>query len=532
LSEMKKGFVVRAAGLLMIVQILSRILGYARDVVLLNIYGQSFITDAFYAAFSIPDFIYNILIGGAITAAFIPVFSSYLANDRIKDAWRTSSVFTSWILLLMTVFLALGFIFTRSLLGVLTQYAADQMWLPVALTRITLAQAMLMALSAIATGVLQSFQHFTWPAIGVLLYNVCIIIGGVLLMGPIEAAFPGYGVAGFSVGVVVGAFMTLAVQLPMLKKVGFRFRFSLDTKDEGFRRMMRLILPVLIGLSVSQINALVSQYLATGLDEGMLTALKTANRFMQLPIGVFAASIAIAIFPTMTEQAAKGDYPELKRSMSMGLRTSLYVMVPSAVGMIMLREPIIRLMYEFSGEFTAYDTLITGQALLYYCIGLAAYGAILIVLRGFYAVQNTLTPLLISVAAIIINLLFSLLLVGPMEHRGLALAYSIAGIAQCLLLMFFLRRKIGPMGIKELLISIVKIVAASLAMALAVWGAEELCEALFGIGNKMAQVIQVGAGVGVGVIVYVVITALMKMEEFTTAKNSFMRKFRRKKSAE
>ena len=182
LTQMEKGFVVRAAGLLMIIQILSRILGYARDVVLLNIFGQNFTTDAFYAAFSIPDFIYNILIGGAITAAFIPVFSAYLAKDQKEQAWKTCSVFTSWVLLLMVVLLVLGYIFTQPLMGVLTQYTAEQMWLPVALARITLIQALFMALSAIATGVLQSFQHFTWPAIGVLLYNIFIIVGGVLLL--------------------------------------------------------------------------------------------------------------------------------------------------------------------------------------------------------------------------------------------------------------------------------------------------------------------------------------------------------------
>ena len=529
---MKKGFVVQVAGLLMVIQVLSRVLGYARDVVLLNIFGQNFTTDAFYAAFSIPDFIYNILIGGVITAAFIPVFSSYLEKQEVEKAYKTSSVFTTWVLLLMGILLVLGFIFTEQLMGVLTQYTSEQMWLPVALTRVTLLQALFMAISAIATGVLQSYQHFTWPAIGVLLYNVFIILGGVLLLKPIEAMFPGYGVAGFSVGVVVGAFMTLAVQIPTMKKVGFRYRPSLDIHDEGFRKMVKLIIPVMIGLSVSQINALVTQYLATGLDDGLLTALKTANRFMQLPIGVFASSIAIAIFPTMTKQAASGDYPELKKSMCTGLRTSLYLIIPSAVGMIMLREPIIRLLYEFSGEFTAYDTMVTGQALLFYCLGLVGYGAIPIVLRGFYAIQNTLMPLLISIAAILINVLFSVLLVAPMQHMGLALAYSLAGVSQCVLLLIVLRKKIGPMGMRNVARTIIQIMIACAAMAVAVWGTVALSGLIFGVASKFAQLIQVGAGVVIGVAVYLVFTGLMKMEEFDAARNIIARKLRRgKKSA-
>ncbi len=527
---MDKGFVIRAAGLLMVIQVLSRVLGYARDSVLQNFFGRSFVTDAFNAAFSIPDFIYNILIGGAISAAFIPVFSSYLAKGETRQAWRTSSIFTSWVLLLMIIMLSLGYIFTEPLMGLLTQYDASQMALPVSLARITLIQALFMALSAIATGILQSKQHFTWPAIGVLLYNVFIILGGVLLVKPIEAMWPGYGVAGFSIGVVVGAIMTLVVQIPTLKKVGFQYSPCLDTRDPGFRQMLKLILPVVIGLSVSQINMFVTQYLATGLDGGMLTALRTANRFMQLPIGVFAASIAVAIFPTMTQQASSGDYPELKRSISMGLRTSFYTIIPSAVGLIMLREPIIRLLYEFSGEFTAHDTYITGQALLYYCIGLAAYGAILIALRGFYAIQNTVMPLVISVAAIAINVLFSVALVGPMEHCGLALAYSLAGIAQFLLLMYFLRRKIGTMGLRHLGKSLLQIGIACVAMALAVWGASELCVLVFGITTKIAQLLQVAIAVVVGVVIYIACTGWMRMDEFTMVKNMLKTKMQRRKA--
>jgi putative peptidoglycan lipid II flippase len=531
LAKMEKSFVIKAAALLMLIQILSRLLGYGRNMALSNLFGQSHATDAFFAAFSIPDFIYNIIIGGAISAAFIPVFSYYLAKDQPNQAWRTGSIFSSWVLLLMVVFLVLGFIFTEPLMSLLTQFSQEQMALPVAMARITMAQALFMALSALATGVLQSQQHFTWPAIGVLLYNVFILTFGVLLIRPIEAIWPGYGVAAFSVGVVVGSIVTLAVQIPTLIKKGFHYRFSLDTRDEGFRQMIRLIIPVVIGLSVAQINMLVTQYLATGLESGYLTAMKNAYSLMQLPVGVFAASIAVAIFPTMTTQAAAGDYLELKRSISMGLRTSFYVTVPAAVGMILLREPIIRLLFEFSAEFTAADTQIVAQALLYYCIGLAAYGAIMIVLRGFYAIQNTLQPLLISAMAIALNVILSLALVGPLGHRGLALAYSLAGIDQCLLLVYFLRRKIGPMGLKDLGRTGLQLLLACSAMALAVWGSAELSAVVFGLAGKLGQLLQVGLSIAVGIVVYFVVTGWLRMEEFTLVRNLLKRRLHRKKVA-
>ncbi|MDO4582313.1 MAG: murein biosynthesis integral membrane protein MurJ [Bacillota bacterium] len=510
---MEKGFVIRAAAFLMVIQVLSRLLGYARDSLLLNTFGQSYITDAYNAAFRIPDFIYNILIGGAISAAFIPVFSSYIANKDSDEAWKVSSIFSSWVLSLMLAGCLFSFIYAEPLLSWLVQFEEAEMALPVTLMRITLVQAIFMALSAIATGILQSYQHFTWPAIGTLLYNICIILGGVFLVRPIEAAWPGYGVAGFSVGVVAGAILTLVVQVPMLKKVGFRYRLCFDTRNPGLRQLVKLIIPVLIGLSVTQINLFITQYLATGLEDGLYTTLLTANRFFQLPLGVFAIAICTAIFPTMTQQAAVGELDEMKKSLSLGVRNISFVLLPSAVGLIMLREPIIRLLYEFSGKFTAYDTQIASQALLYYCIGLIAYGAAMALIRGFYAMQNTLTPVLVSVLAIVLNIVFSLLLVGPMGHRGLAFAYSLAGFAQCGFLLIFLRLKLGRMDLRHMLMTLFKTAVACLVMALAVWGANWGCELIFGIGSKLGQLLQVAVGIGVGVAVFFAAAYAMKMEE-------------------
>lgn len=529
MAKMEKGFVVRAAAFLMIIQVLSRLLGYARDVVLTNMFGLGYVTDAFNAAFSIPDTLYNILIGGAMSSAFIPVFSYYLAQGRKDEAWRVSSIFTTWAMMLLTILAALSFVFAQPLMLLLTDYTtAQQLALPVTLTRITLIQALFMALSAIATGILQSHQHFTWPAVGTLLYNVCIILGGIFLMEPIEARWPGYGVAGFSVGVVIGAAATLLIQLPTLKKVGYQYRPSLDVHNPGLRQLVKLMIPVLIGLSVAQINVLVTQKLATGLEYGIYSALRIAYRFMQLPLGVFAVSIGVAIFPTMTAQTATNDLAEMKKSLSLGLRTTLFVILPSTVGLIMLREPIIRLLYEFSGKMTPENTVIAGQALLYYCLGLVGYAAVQALLRGFYALQDTRTPVLISVSAIAINILLSYALVELLQHRGLALAYSVSGVAQALLLLFFLRRRIGRMDLRNIAATLVKTLAAALIMALLVWLTARGCDALLGVGSKLAQLVQVCAGIGVGVISYFLCTYLLKMEEVNLVLDLFRRRLRRK----
>ena len=527
MAKVEKGFIFKAAFLLMMVQVVSRVLGYARDVVLMNMFGQSYMTDAFNVAFTIPDFIYNVLIGGAIASAFIPVFSSYLATDHTDKAWRTSSIFSTWALTIMIVLVTLAFIFTYPLLGLLTSYDRAAMSLPVTLTRITLIQALFMALSAIATGILQSYQHFTWPAIGTLLYNAFILLFGIVLAQPIENTWPGYGIAGFSIGVVVGALATLVVQIPTLIKVGFNYKPCFDVHDEGLRQMVRLLIPVLIGLSVSQINVLVTQYLATGLDDGIYTALRTAHRFMQLPLGLFAVSICVAIFPTMTAQAARKEYDELKKSMSLALRTSLFVIIPAAVGMVVLREPIIRLLFEFSGRFTSYDTFICGQALFFYCLGLPGYSATFSLIRVFYALQDTKTPIIVSVAAIVLNAILSFILVNPLQHIGLALAYSISGWAQCGLLALALRRRLGDMSGLHIIPSLLRICLAALAMGGAVWGVSRVCSAALGTADKMSQLLQVGGSIAAGILIFGAIAWVMKMEELHIFLDIFGRRFRR-----
>ena len=531
MENKERGLVIRAAGLLMAVQVLSRVLGYARDVVMVNIFGADFATDAWNAAFWIPDFLYTILIGGAIGSALIPVFSSYINNGRTKEGWEANSVFTSWLMLILTVLLALCCIFAEPLLNLTTNFAPEEMGLPVVLTRITVIQAFFMALSAIATGLLQSYQHFFWPAVGSLFYNILILLCGIFLAQPIETLWPGYGIASFTIGVVIGAFVTLAVQIPMLKKVGFRFHLSFDLHNQGMHQMVKLLVPVMIGLSVTKLNLLVTQKLATGLDEGIYTLLSTANRFMQLPLGVFAVSMATAIFPTMSAQAAQGRLDEMKSSISLGVRNITFVLLPSTVGLILLREPIIRLLYEFSGQFTPADTAVTGQALFYYCLGLLFYGTVTVFIRGFYAMQNTVTPILVSVACILVNILFSLVLVGPMAHRGLALAYSLAGFVQCMATLAVLRKKIGPMDIRHMLGCFFRTGLACLAMGLAVWGITALCHSLFGVDSKLAQLVQVCAGMGVGVAVFFAAAWLMKMEELKTVVGMISRRLHRKKTA-
>lgn len=506
----------------MVAMILSRIIGYVRDMVILARFGQNNLTDAYNAAFSIPDFLYYLLIGGALSSAFIPVFSSYIATDREEDGWRVASTIFNIIIIFMIVGITLGIIFTPQLIYLLVPgFSPANMELTVTMTRIMFFQAFFMALNGISMGILNSYHNFLAPAVGSVMYNLGIIVVGLLLA-------PRFSIIGFSIGVVAGAAMNFGVQFPALLKLGLRYRPIIDLQHPGVRKIGTLIIPVLIGLSVTHFNLFVNQNLGSSLPEGMISALRTAQRIMQLPIGVFAIAIAMATFPTLTGQAARQEREEFKRTMSLGLRTIIFVTLPSAVGLIALKIPVVRLLFQ-QGNFTPENTSATAYALLFYSIGLFAYSALQHLNRVFYALQDTKTPVAVGIFTIIVNIALNFLLIRPLGHGGLALAYSLAGIINMLLLLYILKLRLGRLDGRKILFSFLQTLGISCLMGLAAYSVSTVLETYLDTGSKLVQLIQVGAGVSVGVIVFVILALLLKMEEAEMAKAMLLRRFRRKR---
>lgn len=522
--------VVKAAGLLMATMLVSRILGYLRDVIIYAQYGQNRITDAYNAAFSIPDFLYMLLVGGALSSSFIPVFSGYIATGKDEEGWEVASIVISLIMTLLGIGIVIGYIYTPELILLLVPgFDLQAMDLTIHLTRIMFLQVIFMALAGVSMGILNSYEHFTAPAIGSVLYNLGIIVFGVLLGESIEAIWPGYGIAGFSIGVVIGAVANFGVQIPALLKIGLKFKINFNIFHPGFIRLGKLMLPVFIGLSISQINLFVNQNLASSLPAGGLAALRTGQRLMQLPIGIFAIAIAVAVFPTLTGHAARNEKKQFKITASLGLRSVMFITLPCAVGLAILRVPIIRFMFEFeSGKFTHMATLATADALFYYCIGLVAYSAIHVLSRVFYSLQDTMTPVFMGALSIAVNITLSILLIKSMAQGGLALAYSMAGIFNMLALIWMLRRKIGAINGWQTIISFGQTLFASLIMGVACFYTLEISKIIWGVETKLGQLIQVSLGVGVGIVVFSVIALLFRMEEAEMVFGIVKRKFRRK----
>ncbi|MDD3315811.1 MAG: murein biosynthesis integral membrane protein MurJ, partial [Syntrophaceticus sp.] len=507
MSDREKLKLARAVGIITIANIAARILGYVREASLYYLFGQTRIADCFNAAFSIPDFIYMILVGGALSSAFIPVFGGYIAKDEEDEGWKVASIMLNMVITLMLAAITLAMVFTPQLVYVLVPgFNASEIDITVYLTRIMFIQTFFMGLSGVAMGVLHSYKKFTAPALGSVLYNLSVVVVGGLLGSRI-------GIEAFAIGVVVGAVLNFAVQAPTLLRLGGKYSLVFNLRHPGIKQIGVLVFPVLIGLSVSQINLFVSQNLASGLPSGQLAALKTAQRFMQLPIGIFAAAIGTAIFPTLTEQAARRQFGDFRRTFSLGFRSINYLTLPCVAGLIAVGLPVIRLFFEM-GNFAPESTVATAEALYYYSLGIVGYAGSMVLNRVYYALKDTKTPVIVGVATVVLNILLNIWLVEPMGHRGLALAYSLVGMINMLVLLFLLKAKLSHIDGRRIAISAIGATVAALVTGVSAYGVVTLLEGILGVATKTSQLVAVGGAIGAGVLVYMLSSYLFKLQEF------------------
>ena len=515
--------VLYAAGMLTIMMTISRILGFVRDISVSSMFGISWQADAYTAAFTIPDLIYFALVGGGLSSAFIPVFSSYLATEQDEDAHVMASTILNIVAIASMVLIAIGMVFTPQLIDIMVEFkhenAAEATALTIVLTRLMFAQCFFMCLAGISQGILQCYKEFTVPALGAVVYNIAIIVIGILLAQHI-------GIAGFTIGVVVGAALNLLLQIRSMRQYGFSYKLTLNLRHPGVKKFFLLFLPVVLGLSMNELNLLVSQRLASGLGGGVVYALKQAQRIMMLPVGIFAAAIGLSVFPTMTSHVARGEMKEYKQNLTMGLRTVIFITLPASVGLIALSHPVVRAMYQ-QGAVTTVQIELVSVILVYYCIGVVGYGAQQILNRGFYAVQDTKSPVLINVFVLLFNIIISIILVGPFTYRGLAMAYSLSGLLSMLVLGVALRFKIGQYGGKALVKSALQSIIASAVMGVAVYFVANGLEQVLDLSSKLMQVLQVGIGITAGVLVYAAMAIVMRMEEAQQVLRIVKRKLRR-----
>lgn len=459
-----------AAVVVMIFFVLSRVAGLAREVVIGAYFGTSPQLDAYLAAFRVPDILFQLVAGGALGSAFIPTFATYWAKSKYEEAWLLFSRLINLVTLLLTVIAFVVVLFTQPLVThvIAPGFSVEQQLLTAQLMRWMLLSTIIFGASGLMMGALNAAQHFLLPAAAPVLYNLAIILGALFLS-------PTMGIHGLVVGVLVGALCHLLIQVPGLWRVGAHYRPALSLRDlslrdPGVREVMRLMGPRVLGLFFVQMHFLVNTILASGLSSGSLSALNYAWLLMLLPQGVFAQSIATAIFPTFAAQVAAGEVVAMRRSFSQIIRTILFLTIPAAVGLYLLRVPLVTLLLQ-RREFTSESTALVAYALQFYAMGLVAHAVVEIVVRAFYALHDTWTPVLAGIGAMILNILLSVWWVNSMQHGGLALANSTATSVEMILLLLLLCPRIGGLDGRKLLWAVSRHLFASAGMALGIWGA-------------------------------------------------------------
>ncbi|MCX7839323.1 MAG: murein biosynthesis integral membrane protein MurJ [Anaerolineae bacterium] len=461
----------RAATIVMLFFVASRVLGLVRDVVISHQFGTSRALDAYFAAFTIPDFVFNVLAGGALGSAFIPVFSAALAQNDARRAWQLASTIIALVFVVLTAICVLLAIFAREVvaLTVARGFASTEQLLTADLMRWMLITPIVFGVSGIVMGILNSYQHFVLPALAPVVYNAAIIAGALVLA-------PTLGVYGLVAGVVAGAVLHLAIQIPLaihfrLQISDLRFKiFNLQSaicnlQSSEVREVVRLMLPRTLGIAAVQINFVVNTILASALPAGAIAALAYAWRVMLLPVGIVGQSLATAVFPTFSAQVARAELDDLRTTFSVAFRATLFLTIPATVGLIVLGTPLVTLLFQ-RGEFDAESTRQTTWALQFFALALFAHSGLEIVARAFYALHDTFTPVAVGIGAMGLNIALSLALIVPLQHGGLALANSIATILEVMTLLIILHRRIESIDERRIARSAVRIVAATIAMTM------------------------------------------------------------------
>lgn len=462
------GRVLVTAGLILTAAALaSRVLGWLRLLVIGAQFGASRELDAYFAAFRIPDAIFQLVVAGALSAALIPVFSGYRARQQEREAWQLASSIINLVLVALIGLSLLMAILAPWIVPLVTPgFDPPTTELTIRLTRLMLLSPVFVGMGAVVTGLLNSYDRFALPALAPLVYNAAIILAAIFLA-------PMIGVEGLAVGVVIGSLGHLAIQLPQLAQVGRRYDLLVTFRHAGVRQVLWLMGPRTLGLAAVQLNFIVSTLLATGLPEGSVTAYNYAFQLMQVPVGVVGVSVAVVLFPTLSRDAALGRVGEVRRKLSRALRVLLFVALPITAVVVVLREPLTAVFFQY-GLFSEQSTERTAHALAFFGIALAAHTVQHLLARTFYAFQDTRTPVTWAIVAVIVNIALMLVLVGPMGVAGLALALSLAAFLEVGGLSFALRSRIGSIDGRRIAAAAGRSMAAAGLAALAMLGGLQL----------------------------------------------------------
>jgi putative peptidoglycan lipid II flippase len=497
--------IASAATLILVAYGLSRVLGAVRELVIANIFGTSHQLDDYRVAFAVPDLLFNLLLAGAISSAFIPVLSEHLAKNEGHRALEIAQRVLNSSVVILTIGAAVLFVIAPLYVSLIAfGYSPSDHELITKLTRILLLQPIFLGAGGMVIGILTAYQRFFGQALAPLFYNISIIVAAAWFA-------PRYGVGALAVGVVVGAMLHVGVQLPTLWRTGWRPSLALGLNDPGVRKVGRLMFPIALGLAAAQVNVFVDTVLGTSLPHGRVAALRYADTVAQLPLGTFSQALAFVLFPFLARDAAMRAFESIRHRTSLALRLNIFVLVPASVGLAVVGVPIVALLFE-RGQFGPDSVRQTAIALTFFSLGLAGQAATALLVRVFYALQDVMTPLRISLIVIAVNLMTNVILVRLFQQGGLALGTSIAATLNAVLLGWALHHRLHGLEGRTILRTagraLVGVVPMALGVALTIYGITR-----FSAQGGFHQLAAVVAAVAVGAGIYLVVQLLLRSEE-------------------
>lgn len=511
---------IKGATIILVVTLLiSNILGMLRDHFLTQKIPIS-ILDTYYVAFRIPDFVFNLLILGAISAAFIPVFTDYIVKDK-KEAWRLANSFLNIALLAIIIsIIILYFVMPSVISGLVADFSEEKKQTTIHLARILLLSPLFFSLSYIISGIINSFKRFVAYSLAPLIYNLSIIISTVLFADK-------YGILGVVYGVIIGAFLHFLIQLPVAIKLGFRYRLVFDWADSGVKKIIKLMIPRTIGLGAMQAMLLVYTAIASKLGSGSVAMFNLADNIQTMPLVVFGTSFATAIFPSLSTSVSEKKLANFNSYLFKGIRSILFILIPSTVGFVLLRTEIVRLILG-SGQFGWEQTITTANILGFFILSLSIQGLIPLLSRAFYALHDTKTPALISVLSFLISIILGYFISQQIGVTGLALAFTIGSSFNFILLYLILRKhpSIDLKSESDLFKLIAKIIVASIIMAIFLQISKGIFGSLVDMQRFWGVLVKTISSTVIATIIYLTICHYLKCEEIQDIKEIFIKKIK------
>lgn len=502
---LSKSAISRGAFILGVSSLLSRFLGLVRDRLFAAKFGAGDMLDAYYAAFRIPDFVFNLLILGALSSAFVPVFVRYLSKDKKKEAWEIANSLLNLLVLVTLAVCGILFIFMDYIIYLVAPgFNIEKIELTILLTRIMLISPILFGISNVFSSILNSFKSFFTYSLAPILYNLGIIFGVIYLV-------PRYEVLGLAYGVVIGALLHGLIQLPQVIKLGFGWRPILRLKHEGVKEIAKLMIPRSIALAFNQLNLWVVTVIASTIASGSVAIYNLANNLQSFSIGIFGVSFSIAAFPCLAEAVAHNNKKLFKEQFSKTFLKILFFVLPVSILMLLERAQIVRLILG-AGHFDWQDTYYTAQSLGLFALSIFAQALIPLLARSFYSLSDTKTPVIISVISMILNIAASLTLVNYMGVLGLALGFTIASIFNMILLIIVLKIKVGTLDEGEIFREGLKIITACIVMVVATYTSLYLLAGFVDMDTYLGVFLQAFGATLIGLLIYLTIGMVLKQE--------------------